>query len=192
VGAVYERALLTLSVTGCSGVTQGFIGIRKLSLEVDIQVHRVSWTTWSGGTAQVFFRQRLAHTAIVSENSESIKAYPLLSRGWTLQKRLLATRTLHILPYELLWECKCEYWCECMGVLADQVWKIGQMRGSNFNNIMARPLLVENPISIWPTLVEQYSRRSFTKLHDKLQAFSGVIKRFSRSRSGLGDFQMWR
>jgi len=119
VGAVYERALLTLSVTGCSGVTQSFIGIRKLSLEVDIQVHQVSWATWSGGTAQVFIRQRLAHTAIVSENSESIKAYPLLSRGWNFQKRLLATRTLHILPYELLWECKCEYWCECMGVLTD-------------------------------------------------------------------------
>ncbi|KAI3585622.1 hypothetical protein IWW34DRAFT_608742, partial [Fusarium oxysporum f. sp. albedinis] len=109
VGAAYERALLILSVTGCSGVTQSFIGIRKLSLEVDIQVHQVSWATWSGGTAQVFFRQRLAHTAIVSENSES----------WNFQKRLLATRTLHFLPYELLWECKCEYWCECMGVLTD-------------------------------------------------------------------------
>lgn len=39
--------------------------------------------------------------------------FPLLSRAWGFQERLLATRAVHFTPSELVWECQEARWCEC-------------------------------------------------------------------------------
>jgi len=38
-----------------------------------------------------------------------LRHYPLLTRGWTFQERILARRCVHFTVKELVWECKCEY-----------------------------------------------------------------------------------
>lgn len=50
--------------------------------------------------------------------------FPLLSRGWAYQERLLAPRVLHFGRHELLWECMQDLDCEC-----------GQMKWSNAQNM---------------------------------------------------------
>lgn len=190
-GSVYQGALLTLSATCSSGVRQGFLGPRPIRQgypleEVEYPKAKISWTTYDGKTIDVFVRQRLAHSVIVPEDADP-KGCPLLTRGWTFQERLLATRTLHFLPQELLWECKCDYWCECMSVAADQIWKTGEMRGSSYNRAMSDPQKI-NPVTLWQTLITDYSRRHLKEEKDRLLALSGIALQFKNSTLGIGRY----
>jgi hypothetical protein len=39
--------------------------------------------------------------------------FPLLGRAWVFQERLLSPRVIYLGCYELQWECRSEYQCEC-------------------------------------------------------------------------------
>lgn len=43
-------------------------------------------------------------------------AYPLFSRAWCFQERLLATRILHYTEQEIVFECRTGYQCKCDGI----------------------------------------------------------------------------
>jgi hypothetical protein len=45
--------------------------------------------------------------------TSSVIYYPLLSRAWVYQERMLSTRVLHFGRYELFFECKSTIQCEC-------------------------------------------------------------------------------
>jgi hypothetical protein len=54
------------------------------------------------------------------DNEETRNLYPLHSRAWTFQERLLSRRIVHFTPFELIWECRQAYWCEC-GDITEEV-----------------------------------------------------------------------
>jgi hypothetical protein len=129
---IYEGAVLTLSATGAMSVTDGFlVEAEDRAPELDKSTS-IPWVDFDGRPVEVFVRPRLRHDAIIPEDLSvaDTTRYPLLSRGWTFQERLLSTRTLHFLPQEVIWECRCDIWCECGGARADQLWKKGEFRGS--------------------------------------------------------------
>lgn len=41
--------------------------------------------------------------------------FPLFTRAWFLQERLLSPRVLHFGHMELFWECRCATWTHCIG-----------------------------------------------------------------------------
>ena len=55
--------------------------------------------------------------------------YPLLSRAWVFQERLLSARVLHFTNNELMWECKSMVACECSGAGKDADEGNGAWRG---------------------------------------------------------------
>jgi hypothetical protein len=191
---IYEGSLLTLSATCSGGVNQGFLRARRSSPNFPIQksklanpvhgVYATSWTMPTGLKVPVSVRQRLSHSVIVSETADA-KDHPLLARGWVFQERLLATRTLHFLSQELLWECRCQYWCECGGVSTDQMWKSDVMQGSVYNKVMCGSETADLT-AVWQSLVTNYSRRLLTYERDRLPALSGVAYRFNRL--GMGSY----
>jgi hypothetical protein len=193
---IYEGSLLTLSATCSGGVNQGFLRARPSSPNFPVQksklgdlapvhgIYTTSWTMPTGLKVPISVRQRLAHSVIVSETADA-KDHPLLSRGWVFQERLLATRTLHFLSQEVLWECRCQYWCECGGVSTDQMWKSDVMRGSVYNKIMYGSETADLT-AVWQSLVTNYSRRLLTYERDRLPALSGVAHRFNRL--GMGSY----
>ncbi|KAF2810259.1 HET-domain-containing protein, partial [Mytilinidion resinicola] len=182
--SVYQGAILTISATNSSAVTEGFLKPRLHVIEKAVK--SVLWVSPSGQSFTVHVRTRLKHEDIVPETtSTSTQDNPLLSRGWAFQERLLSTRTLHFLAKELLWECRCQYWCECMSVTADQSWKVGVLQGSLFNRATLDPRATmfyeygwDEPTSTWQTMVSEYSKRQLTYRDDRLPALSGIASRF--------------
>ncbi|KAH9895541.1 heterokaryon incompatibility protein-domain-containing protein [Xylariomycetidae sp. FL2044] len=53
----------------------------------------------------------LSHTGTLGENAVDVMGvgYPLLSRAWFFQERLLSPRVLHFGHSELVWECRCAF-----------------------------------------------------------------------------------
>ncbi|KAH8199935.1 hypothetical protein TruAng_005874 [Truncatella angustata] len=185
-GSIYEAATLTISVTSSAAVTEGFLGLRRETAVADGGGKVVKWTGFDGSEAHTLVRRRLPHSGIVSETSDPAGC-PLLRRGWTLQERLLATRTLHFLPDEMLWECRSDFVCECSSVEADQRWKNGHLRGSLFNVSVSNPEGADW-VALWQQLVKDYSKRQLTDEVDRLPALSGIAARFKTSNTRLGRY----
>lgn len=122
------------------------------------------------------------------------KAFPLLSRAWAYQERLLAPRVLHFGAQEVFWECMQDLDCECgamkwtatkhMGSYASRntagqlppkishyaALHIGTAQKSKVSDLKRK----EKLLSRWQEMVEEYTRRSLTFATDRLPAFSGV------------------
>ncbi|KAH8659920.1 hypothetical protein BX600DRAFT_52216 [Xylariales sp. PMI_506] len=215
-GYIYQGAVLTISATCSEDVACGFLKSRnpepELVVPSNFVVHdsvssgvmsmvetwtttSVMWMDFKEEPCEVFIRPRLKHAAIVPEGARA-SGCPLLSRGWTFQERLLATRTLHILPQELLWECKSDFACECMSVEADQRWKgwnPNQVRGSLFNRTLSQSssddlLNGTYAIDLWQNLIREYSHRLFSQPQDRLPALSGVAQHLRASKLIEGDY----
>jgi len=182
--SIYEGALLTISATVAADVEDGFLVSRRNF----VGQHKIP--SPKADQESVFIRRRLPHSSIVSEQG-STEGCPLLLRGWTLQERLLARRTLHFLPHELVWECKCQFWCECGSVRADLSWKSGLLRGSLYNKTITDPKLPDLA-GHWRVLVQDYSKRKLTRPQDRLPALSGIAHKFQSL--GLHDYLagLWR
>lgn len=90
---------------------------------------------------------------------------PLTSRGWVMQERILAHRTLHFTVREIFWECDHSSASE---TFVDKIPAI-----SDFQRWTAKAL---DSGQGWKTLVESYSRCKLTFNTDKLVAISGLAQ----------------
>jgi len=122
--------------------------------------------------------------------------FPLFSRAWTYQERILSPRVLCFTPYELQWECQTAVSCECLSVdfigpeIQTTPTALMRQLGINFGSLKtehARMSAVrstpETPVHhLWATVVVQYSRMDLTKDADKLPAIAGIAQQVSRSR----------
>ncbi|KAE9362912.1 HET-domain-containing protein [Stipitochalara longipes BDJ] len=107
--------------------------------------------------------------------------FPLLSRAWVYQERLLSPRVLHFGGEELLWECMKEFHCECgKHVHSTHPTKVKHAAtlspGSKDN-------WGSTPHDRWWEIVAEYSVLKLTKLSDRLPALSGMAKQI-QSLSG--------
>jgi hypothetical protein len=117
---------------------------------------------------------------------------PLLQRGWVVQERLLASRTIHFSQPQIFWECRHSTACEVFPQLLpgyltydpSQTWKQNQVFSG------------EHPVkTIWKTIIKVYSTCHLTVEQDKLPAIEGLAismkeETLGRYLAGLweGDF----
>ncbi|KAI1779330.1 HET-domain-containing protein [Hypoxylon cercidicola] len=87
----------------------------------------------------------------------------ILTRGWTLQESILATRCISYSTDELQWRCRSESSCEC------------EMPGD-----WRRDIIRDEPsFLLWNQVVEQYTQRQLSFPGDKLPALSGICQLIS-------------
>lgn len=106
---IYEYASLTLSATASAGDSYGcfsksFSTSRSLPVSLPEDV----------GTCEIAVRKPITHWDTIGQ-SEMHARFPLMSRGWAFQERLLSRRVLHFSEAELVWECRELSTCECGG-----------------------------------------------------------------------------
>lgn len=122
---------------------------------------------------------------------------PLLTRGWVIQERILAPRTIHFTKCQVFWECSHTVACETfprglpLPVFATDVslrWKqrlpfaITDLSPwwRRKEKIIKRPSELgqeeHDAPSTWKLFVEAYTRCELTKEWDKLPALAGIVK----------------
>ena len=107
---VYQHSYLTLAATSSSGDSKGcYPDIEGPSYESEIDVPE-----GATGISKVFIRRPLKHWNNLPATMMA-KDFPLLSRGWVFQEKLLSPRILHFCSTELVWECRELSVCECGG-----------------------------------------------------------------------------
>lgn len=96
--------------------------------------------------------------------------FPLSVRGWVLQERLLAPRTVYFLGSEIGWECRESTQCEC---------------GEGLNGLSAkenfwsqRNIVGKANHGTWHAVVIDYTQLDLTFGKDKLSALSGLATRW--------------
>ncbi|CRK14558.1 hypothetical protein BN1723_010390 [Verticillium longisporum] len=124
---------------------------------------------------------------------DTVQLFPLLTRAWVYQERLLAPRVLHFGLQEVFWECMQDVDCEC----GSMKWSNAQNMGGYINRPTSGDLPAkishyaalhvgktsaklndrkrkEKLLSRWAEMVGEYTKRELTFPKDRLPALSGI------------------
>jgi hypothetical protein len=106
---------------------------------------------------------------------------PLCNRGWVVQERLLAPRTLHFSASEMFWECLTLFACETFPCgVPNSILGMDSARPETKRWNAPESLEQNTRDEIWDSIVKDYTRCSLTKQTDKLIALAGIAKAVQR------------
>ncbi|KAI1374788.1 HET-domain-containing protein [Hypoxylon crocopeplum] len=125
------------------------------------------------GTPNRVIQHPIPSISALEDFGETIPLFPLLTRGWVFQERLLSPRFLHFGRDELLWDCRETMLCECRQRPPDLPYnQVGMAKGDD--------LLTHK----WRKFIEFYCSLSLTYQTDKLPALSGLARQMGEHRPG--------
>ncbi|KAF4867856.1 hypothetical protein CGCSCA1_v013050 [Colletotrichum siamense] len=219
---VYENAFLTIATDAARDPTWGILTPRHLEM-ISVQdaiakpdkprgkrnydVLSVPIKDDTGAECIIQVREPLLHSDIVFPRTYHDVSYPLLTRAWTLQERLLARRTLHFTAFELIWECKQTLFCECDCIAREfhgldghngpkVSYERAMIRQRQERDVMSRredsdrdlglanrPRMLET-IKTWTLIIGGYTGRNLTFVTDKLPAIAGLARRYAAQVQG--------
>lgn len=182
---IYENAYVTLCATTSSGDDSGCysttpllwqpqkVRIRKRDgIEYNVYIRRGIYDQhippWANARAEVF----AGH-------------FPLMTRGWCYQERLLSQCLVHFGLGELMWECAELSDCACsqgeLGKRSPYMASRSEKRHHKEALYASDPALIEK---YWDDVIHEFSDLSLTYEKDKLPALSGVAKVLLNIRPG--------
>ncbi|KAI1207837.1 HET-domain-containing protein [Annulohypoxylon truncatum] len=144
------------------------------------------------------FREKMDHV-LWRDNTTS--QFPLMTRAWVFQQRILSPRVLHFGYHELFFKCSTTAYCECgnIGFLDHTTREIPmpnlkKMYSAALNSIAQTPsgkwsnkMWVKSAgyfiARMWRSLIMDYTALSLTIPSDSLPALSGVAKTFAKKRA---------
>lgn len=180
---IYANGYLNIAATGAKDSTQGCFKDRRLHYpQKDMSMESFQILLDSRKASSVFIRPSLEpvhyrFTVRKSQNSaqSDAEATPVLSRAWIFQERILAPRTLHFHPSEMVMECKSGLVCECTGLD-----KIYPLLGPNASARHRDISLLKTGVLLnrWLEIVAEYTRLNITKTEDRPVAILGVARLF--------------
>lgn len=107
---IYQGAYITLSATASSGDAYGCFASTPQDVD-DVEIQLPDDLR----AVKVAVRKALIHWDEVTPRAIADR-FPLMTRGWAYQERLLSCRVLHFTQAELVWECRSLVTCECNGL----------------------------------------------------------------------------
>ncbi|KAI0101795.1 HET-domain-containing protein [Nemania sp. FL0031] len=111
-------------------------------------------------------------TSIRDDFGGVLGVFPLLTRGWVFQERLLSPRFLLFGKDELLWDCKESITCECGQRPPDLPYNQVSVKREDDKFLSHK----------WRKIVEFYCSLNLTYPHDKLPALSGLAKQMKERK----------
>lgn len=181
IGKIYSHSLVTIAASSGKDSNNGIFRrmeaacwpIRHYRISTDNSAH-----TTDNCLGECFILEgKRPDRRIVVENS------PLSKRGWVLQERMLASRTLFCTTEGLFWQCRQRDLSEFDE--REMVISLGRMY-PKLDHI-ARELDQDGHRSqryeskgIWCRLVEQFSQKSLTRPTDRLPAIMGLGKKVAQ------------
>jgi len=102
---IYQNSYITLAATASKDGMGGLYPDTHTAATAECELY-------TNGPTGIRVRKKVRHWTWPPTKASS-ELYPLLSRAWAFQERILSSRTLHFCKKELVWECKEAILCEC-------------------------------------------------------------------------------
>ncbi|KAK0754411.1 heterokaryon incompatibility protein-domain-containing protein, partial [Schizothecium vesticola] len=132
--------------------------------------------------------QRTVHGRSATGHPIALAArnYPLLSRAWVFQERLISRRVVHFGHDELFWECMEGTKCECSSLNP-------RPRGTKSTRYRAgkAPLAEKSLQEIWYELVREYTNLRLTFASDRAAALQGLAEEMRQQRKSEYTCGIW-
>ncbi|KAL6408289.1 het domain-containing protein [Ilyonectria robusta] len=124
----------------------------------------------------VWARRSVAHHHdVLEDKTKTNERFPLLTRGWVYQERILSRRFLHFGPREVHWECHEEVSCQCGGIKAAlELNPSGKETANQSLAISQTQLQMDKMVLLWSRQIENLTRLDFTYISDHLAALAGI------------------
>lgn len=170
---VYSGSYLNLAATGAADSRGGLFAERD---ERSVQPLRIAQLPPPGQASPSNSVVRYYDVVDIREWYREVEDAPLCRRGWIIQERALARRSLHFGKRQLHWECTSMQASESVPF----GYPYGNMAFKSFD-----PLLPHSTssgaalVKTWQSLVQTYTQAGLTKETDKLVAISGLAKAFA-------------
>jgi hypothetical protein len=116
--------------------------------------------------------------------SSAMNHFPLFSRGWIYQERLLSRRTLHVSNRELSWICCETSACQCRTSYSIYRQDLNEETYTRWlQGVKEQGSENINPevvMKIWHSMVDEYTHLSLTQSTDRLTAIQGCASQIQR------------
>jgi len=174
---IYQNSFMTIAATAAKSPIAGLF---STSSKVELKSINV----------------QLIHHFPNSAADDRKKTFPLLSRAWTYQERMLAPRALFFGQDEISWECLQGRRCECgigESYLRDEIEKprffsiLDQSPGENDARVAQG-----RKKRLWRKAIIQYSPLSLTFASDKLPALAGLAEHWRHSTNWTYLAGLWK
>lgn len=180
--AVYSHSFLNIAASAAEDGRGGCFQFRRHQLQHPCKV-RIAWT---GDMGDYYITGRLYGS------EHELRVLPLNKRGWVLQERILAPRTLHCAVDSFVWECNEGSYYEIFP-------ETGTGVGTKALNKMT--WLCEHKgqypsrgevLELWGKIVMMYSKSALSYERDKLVALDGVISRLQKLLNDVPVAGLWK
>lgn len=189
--SIFQNAHITIGASGSPSADAGFLSQESAP---------ICWTIPIRLPNGKIGTMRLSQVPKDDSKLENFKQrQPIDFRAWTLEERLLSSRSLWFTNgHSLLsWRCSTHRKGD-LGMIENS--KSNQFRGPlvpQIEDILCQgsPHTKDELYALWLKIVEEYSIRTLTRSEDKLRAISGIAKTFSpvlgsRYLAGLWETRM--
>lgn len=168
---VYSRAHVVISADRAADKSMGLFHHRDVMQSTTVNLRSPSST--EGGSVHA--------TLLLPSNEQPVfdgefSAEPLSERGWALQERVLARRSLHYCSDQMYFECN-------HGIIGeDGCYSNMRFCDINYAEEIASPIsfLYGRDHVLWHNLLRHYGRRKISRPADKLPAMGGLAKMFKK------------
>ncbi|KAF3805938.1 Cyclin-dependent kinase 8 [Colletotrichum gloeosporioides] len=174
---VFSSASITIAASSAKSSSEGFLNSRGKQLPF------LTIQTPSGRT--VFIRKS------IDNFRRDVEGSVLNQRGWVLQERALARRTIHFTSTQVYWECGRGIHCETMMKLVNP--KAAFLGDSDFPN-SALAYFKGARIRLFQNLYQIYSTLGFSHMSDRPMAIRGLEERLLKTfntKGGFGVFERY-
>jgi hypothetical protein len=163
-GEIYSMAHVVLAATAANSATEGFLRPRDRLQKITSLVDSENPFT---------INARAVDTHDRDNRRISLEKQPLSKRGWALQEKALARRTVHFLRDEALFVCRTSPICECGHCPNDPFYRPRKL----VTDVKFSPPRITFSAAAWMPLVQDFTKRSLSRADDALPALSGIAQR---------------
>jgi len=170
---IYQGGYLTLAASSSAGPDGGLF--RDVLSEYRLR-------DWDLNGQHIRTRRKIPHI-------DSARDYPLMSRGWVFQERVLSRRVVHFSAAELAWECMEDNDCECGAFF--QCLGVGDYEFAEKGRYRPIDKMKGWLMHVWWKIVMDYSRMQLSYEKDIFLALSGVAELQRAVRGSTYHAGLW-
>ncbi|KAK0662972.1 HET-domain-containing protein [Cercophora samala] len=178
---VFSSAYCVIAASSARGQHDGFLNSRKERQFIQLPVRPSPLTSNGNGSGDVYVCR------FIDNFAEHVLNGPLSKRGWVLQERALARRTIYFTDWQAYWECGCGVRCETLTKVDNKLFSF--LGDPSFPSKLSTSLSDRGErIRFYEDLYRQYSRLNFTRLTDRPIAIAGLEQRMISDLNAKGGY----